>query len=176
MPSLWLGWWWRGQDDSGFEENFSYLLPDKIAHPGRGDIACEQLDGMRPRPFSPLVSALTAGPTAEGWRPAAGTDLQPLIADRAARRFAPPPFWSSGYHPEGPSIDFITHYASDEIGTSFEFRRAGTQWHAAWPAMYREFACELMEVAYEGDRRHPEMHDAGRRVPSELSVHDTLAH
>src|SRR5437899_2797242 len=72
MPSLWLGWWWRGESDSGFEQKFAYLLPDKIAHPGGGDIACEQLDGMRPRPFSLLVGALTAGPTAEGWRPSAG--------------------------------------------------------------------------------------------------------
>jgi hypothetical protein len=52
MPSLWLGWWWRGESDSGFEQKFAYLLPDKIAHPGGGDIPCEQLDGMWPRPFS----------------------------------------------------------------------------------------------------------------------------
>jgi hypothetical protein len=55
---------------------------------------------MRPRPLSLLVGALTAGPTAEGGRPSAGTDLEPLFADRAARSFAPPPFWSSGCHPE----------------------------------------------------------------------------
>src|SRR5207248_1025922 len=35
------------------------------------------------------AKALTAGPTAEGWRPAAGTDLEPLFADRAARSFTP---------------------------------------------------------------------------------------
>jgi hypothetical protein len=57
MPSLWLEWCWRGEDDSGFEQNFAYLLPDKIADPGGGDIPCEQLDGMRPRPFSLLVGA-----------------------------------------------------------------------------------------------------------------------
>jgi hypothetical protein len=118
MPSLWLGWWWRGESDSGFEQKFAYLLPDKIAHPGGGDIPCEQLDRMRPRPFSLLVGALTAGPTAEGWRPAAGTDLEPLFADRAPRRFAPSPFWSSGCHPEGPSMDFVRDYASDEMGSS----------------------------------------------------------
>src|SRR5262249_51947079 len=100
MPSLWLGWWWMGDSDSGFEQKFAYLLPDKIAHPGGGDIPCEQLDGMRPRPFSLLVGALTAGPTAQGGRPAAGTDLEPLFADRAPRSFAPSPFWSSGCHPE----------------------------------------------------------------------------
>jgi hypothetical protein len=101
MPSLWLGWWWRGESDSGFEQKFAYLLPDKIAHPGGGDIPCEQLDGMWPRPFSLLVGSLTAGPTAEGWQSAAGTDLEPLFADRTARSFAPSPFWSSGCHPEG---------------------------------------------------------------------------
>ena len=119
MPSLWLGWWRRGEDDSGFEQKFAYPLPDKIAHPGGGDIPCEQLDGMRPRPFWLLVGTLTAGPTAEDWRPAAGTDLEPLFADQAPRSFAPPPFWSSGCHPEGPSMHFATHYASDEIGTSW---------------------------------------------------------
>jgi hypothetical protein len=55
---------------------------------------------MWPRPFSLLVGALTAGPTAEGGRPSAGADLEPLFADGAARSFAPPPFWSSGCHPE----------------------------------------------------------------------------
>jgi len=106
MPSLWLGWWRRGEDDSGFEQKFAYPLPDKIAHPGGGDIPCEQLDGMRSRPFSLLVGALTAGPTAEGWRPAAGTDLEPLFADWAPRGFTPPPFWPSGCHGEGPSDRF----------------------------------------------------------------------
>jgi hypothetical protein len=106
MPSLWLGWWWRGEDDSGFEQKFAYLLPYKIAHPGGGDIPCEQLDGMRPRPFSLLVGALTAGPTAEGWRPAAGTDLEPLFADRAPGSFAPPRFWPSGCHPRRPFDGF----------------------------------------------------------------------
>jgi hypothetical protein len=106
MQWLWLGWWRRGEDNSGFEQKFAYLLPYKIAHPGGGDIPCEQLDRMRPRPFSLLVGALTAGPTAEGWRPAAGADLEPLFADRAARSFAPPPFWLSGCHPEGPFDGF----------------------------------------------------------------------
>jgi hypothetical protein len=92
----------KGEDNSGFEQKFAHLLPDKIAHPGGGDIACEQLDGMRPQPFSLLVGALTAGPTAEGWRPSAGTDLEPFFADRAARSFSPPPFWSSGCHPRSP--------------------------------------------------------------------------
>jgi hypothetical protein len=104
MRWLWLGWWWRREDDSGFEQKFAYLLPDKIAYAGGSDIPCEQLDRMRPRPFSLLVGALTAGPTAEGWRPAAGTDLEPLFADRAARSCAPPPFWPS--HPEAPFDGF----------------------------------------------------------------------
>src|SRR5437773_2490201 len=72
---------------------------------------------MRPRPLSLLVGALTAGPTAEGGRLSAGTDLEPLFADGAARSFAPPPFWSSGCHPKASSMDFVTHYASDEIGS-----------------------------------------------------------
>jgi hypothetical protein len=99
MQWLWLGRWRRGEDNSGFKQKFAYLLPYKIAHPGGGDIPCEQLDRMRPRPFSLLVGALTAGPTAEGWPPAAGSDLEPLFADGAARSFAPPPFWLSGCHP-----------------------------------------------------------------------------
>lgn len=78
MPSLWLGCW-RGKDDSSFKQKLARLLPDKIADPGGGDIACKQLDGMRPRPFSPLVGALTTRPTAVGWRPAAGTDLTALL-------------------------------------------------------------------------------------------------
>jgi hypothetical protein len=64
-----------GRMISGFEQKFAYLLPDKIAHPGGGDIPCEQLDGMWPRPLSLLVGALTAGPTAEGGRPSAGLIL-----------------------------------------------------------------------------------------------------
>ena len=26
MRSLWLGWRWRGEDDSSFEQKFAYLL------------------------------------------------------------------------------------------------------------------------------------------------------
>jgi hypothetical protein len=44
MQWLWLEWWWRGEDNSGFEQKFAYGLPYKIAHPGGGDIPCEQLD------------------------------------------------------------------------------------------------------------------------------------
>jgi hypothetical protein len=55
---------------SGFEQKFAYLLPDKIAHPGGGDIPCEQLDGMWPRPLSLLVGALTEDrPQKVGGRP-----------------------------------------------------------------------------------------------------------
>jgi hypothetical protein len=73
---------------------------------------------MQPRPFSLLVGALTAGPTAEGGRPSAGTDLEPLFAERAARSFASPPFWSSGCHLERPSTDFVIHYVSDGMGAT----------------------------------------------------------
>jgi hypothetical protein len=138
MPSLWLGWWWRGESDSGFEQKFAYLLPDKIAHPGGGDIPCEQLDGMWPRPFSLLVGSLTAGPTAEGWQSAAGTDLEPLFADRTARSFALSPFWSSGCHPEGLSMDFVRNYASDEIGATRVPGCGHRMAPPAAPAMHRE--------------------------------------
>jgi hypothetical protein len=106
MQWLWLGRWRRGEDNSGFKQKFAYLLPYKIAHPGGGDIPCEQLDRMRPRPFSLLVGALTAGPTAEGWPPAAGSDLEPLFADGAARSFAPPPFCLAAVIQEGPFDGF----------------------------------------------------------------------
>jgi hypothetical protein len=89
---------------------------------------------MRPRPLSLLVGALTAGPTAEGGRPSAGTDLEPLFTDRAARSFAPPPFWSSGYHPEAlrwisSDITPVTKLAQ------LDFPGAATRWHPAWPIM-----------------------------------------
>jgi hypothetical protein len=78
-------WWLRWEGDSGLEENLAYLLADEIADPDGGDVPCQQLYRMWPGPFSLLVRALAARPAAEGGRPPAGIDFEPLLADWAAR-------------------------------------------------------------------------------------------
>ncbi len=87
---------------------------------------------MRPRPFSLLVGALTAGPTAEGWRPSAGTDLEPLFADRAARSFVPPQLEFPG---AATLRSISSHITPVTKLAQLEFPGAATRWHPAWPTM-----------------------------------------
>ena len=53
-------WWRRREGDASVEQNLPYLLPYHIADPDGGDVACEQFDGVRSRPFALFVGTLAA--------------------------------------------------------------------------------------------------------------------
>jgi hypothetical protein len=50
-------WWWRREVNTSSEQNLPHNLPYNILNPRGGDIPCEQLDGIRSRPFAWFVSA-----------------------------------------------------------------------------------------------------------------------
>jgi len=53
-------WWRRRKDNASFEQDLPYFLPYDIADPDGGDVACEQFDGVRSRPFALFVGTLAA--------------------------------------------------------------------------------------------------------------------